>query len=273
MKAIAYQFRPAESIGGVAQAMAHGGFGCKPIAGGQSLGPMLNLRLAQPDALLDLDRLDGLRAVHEATDAITFGALITHAQIEDGRVPDPSRGLMPHVASRIAYRAVRNRGTLGGSLCHADPAADWVSTMPLLGATLIVANAQDERREIAVGNFMTGAFETSLGDGELLVAVRVPSGSEAALWSYRKFCRKTGEFAKAIVAAWHDPATGVERLVLGALDGAPHVCAQPGLLQELSRPNRRAAWLRDALPDLDAERFALQAEMLRLVVIDMETAR
>ena len=68
-------------------------------------------------------------------------------------MPDPSRGLMPQVARRIAYRAVRNRGTLGGSLCHADPAADWVSAMPLLGATLIVANAQDARREIAAADF------------------------------------------------------------------------------------------------------------------------
>ncbi len=272
MKAAAYQFLPADSIDGVAQAMAGGGFGCKPVAGGQSLGPMLNLRLAQPDALLDLERLDELRAVHEAADAITFGALTTHAQIEDGCVPDPSRGLLPQVASRIAYRAVRNRGTLGGSLCHADPAADWVSTMPLLGATLIVANAQDGRREIAAADFMTGAFETDLVDGELLVGVRVRRASDAARWSYRKFCRKTGEFAKAIVAAWHDPATDAERLVLGALDGAPRVYEEAGLLRELADANRRRDWLHDALPDLDPERSALQAEMLRLVVIDMEAA-
>ena len=272
MKAAAYQLLPAESITGTAQAMRDGGFGCKPIAGGQSLGAMLNLRLAQPDTLLDIGRLQPLRAVTEASDSVVFGALTTHAQIEDGAVPDPSCGLMPQVAGRIAYRAVRNRGTLGGSLCHADPAADWVSAMPLLGAMLIAANAQDERREIAAADFMTGAFETVLEEGELLIGVRVPRATDAARWSYRKFCRKTGEFAKAIAAAWSDPANGTERLVLGALDGAPRVYAQAGLLRELTDEAQRHAWLSEALPELDAERFALQAEMLRLVVRDMEAA-
>jgi carbon-monoxide dehydrogenase medium subunit len=272
MKAAAYTLERPAALADLNTRLADGGWGVKPVAGGQSLGAMLNLRLAQPETLLDLDALEELRAVQETPDAVRFGAMVTHAQIEDGRVPDPTRGLMPFVARGIAYRAVRNRGTLGGSLCHADPAADWVNTMPLLGATCLLAGPTGVR-EVPAADFMASAFETVLGEGELLTAVRVPRRSAATRWAYRKFCRKTGEFANALAACLVDPLDGTERLVLGALDGAPRVVEQAGLLARLASDAALARWLDEQDLGLDATRQSMLAEMLRLALRDLETPR
>ena len=103
------------------------------IAGGQSLMPMLNLRLVRPTALVDLRHLDELRQLRDDGDSLIYGAGITHAMIEDGFVPDATPGWLSSIAGAIAYRAVRNRGTIGGSLAHADPAADWLSALTALG--------------------------------------------------------------------------------------------------------------------------------------------
>ena len=106
----------------------------KLLAGGQSLGPMLNLRLVQPDLLVDIAAVPELLRIETEGDGLLIGACVTHADIEDGRVPDPTGGALPAVAGAIAYRAVRNRGTIGGSLAHADPAADWPLALAALGA-------------------------------------------------------------------------------------------------------------------------------------------
>ena len=108
------------------------------LAGGQSLGPMLNLRLAQPRLLVQVDRLPELAGVAADADAVTIGACVTHAAIADGRVPDIGGNVLARVADDIAYRAVRNRGTIGGSLCHADPAADWVTVLTALDAIAVL---------------------------------------------------------------------------------------------------------------------------------------
>src|SRR3954462_15201918 len=100
---------------------------------------MLNLRVVQPSLLVDLRSIDELKSFKDEKDSVTLGACITYAQIEDGKVPDPTGGFMREIASSTAYRAVRNRGTIGGSLVHADPAADWPSAPTLLGAVALVA--------------------------------------------------------------------------------------------------------------------------------------
>jgi carbon-monoxide dehydrogenase medium subunit len=188
---------------------------------------MLNLRLLQPRLLVDIRRIEQLRASSEDKDSVTLGACVTHAEIEDGRVPDPTGGFLREVAGNIAYRAVRNRGTIGGSLAHADPAADWPSALALLNATAVVAGANGQR-EIPVEKFITGMFETVLEPGELLVAVRIPKRSKAARYGYWKFCRKAGEFPQAIGAALRDPERGETRAVIGATGGAPQVFTDPG---------------------------------------------
>ena len=194
----------------------------KALAGSQSLGPMLNLRVAGPGCLVDLRHIDELRAITASSETVTYGAATTHAMFEDGKVPDATRGLLAKVAADIAYRAVRNRGTLGGSLCHADPAADWVSTFALLPATAIIAGPQG-RREVSMQQFFTGLFSTAVGTDELLVGVRVTRLSAAARWGYWKFCRKPGEFAEAIGAVLIDPALNVDRAVIGATHDQPFI--------------------------------------------------
>ena len=196
--------------------------GAKAAAGTQSLGPMLNLRIAHPTLLVDLRGIDELRFASEDPDSVALGACVTHAQIEDGRVPDPTRGLMASIAANISYRAVRNRGTIGGSLAHADPAADWPTALTLLGAMAIIASPRG-RREVPVERFVTALFTTALEPDEVLVAIRIPKRSASARYGYWKFCRKAGEFAQAIGAALHDPEHNETRAVIGAIDGPPHL--------------------------------------------------
>ena len=197
----------------------------KAAAGTQSLGPMLNLRIVQPSLLVDLRFIQELTSSSEDRDSVTLGACVTHAQIEDGKVPDPTRGFMRAVAGNIAYRAVRNRGTIGGSLVHADPAADWPSALTLLGAAALIAGPRG-RREVPVEKFITGLFETALAHDELLVALRIPKRSAAARFGYWKFCRKAGEFPQAIGAALHDPERNEFCAVIGATGSAPYVAVE-----------------------------------------------
>lgn len=202
---------------------AMGGDGVvKIIAGGQSLGPMLNLRLVAPDLLVDIAGIDELKHVEHTGGELVIGACVTHADIEDGRIPDVTRGAMQRVASAIAYRAVRNRGTIGGSLSHADPSADWVSALSALGATLTLQSARGVR-DVAMKDFIVGALETVLMPGEMIASVRVPAMAASARWAYVKACRKTGEFAHAIGAVLIDPAAATARIVIGAVEAAPIV--------------------------------------------------
>lgn len=194
----------------------------KMLAGGQSLGPMLNLRLVQPDLLVDITAIPELRRVEENAEAIVLGACVTHADIEDGRVPDPTGGALPGVARAIAYRAVRNRGTIGGSLAHADPAADWVSCLAAIGAEVLILGPSG-RHTVAVDEFMTGVFQVALEPGELVEAVRIPRLSRNARWGFHKIARKTGEMAHAIGAVLHDPERGILRAVIGATESIPIV--------------------------------------------------
>lgn len=196
----------------------------KVLAGSQSLGPMLNLRLVQPDLLVDITHIPELKRADETEDGVLLGACVTHSDIEDGRVPDVTNGALPRVARGIAYRAVRNRGTVGGSLVHADPAADWVSTLAGAGAQVTIVGPSGSRT-IAVENLMTSVFEVDLAPGELLESVFVPRFSKSARWGHYKINRKTGEFAHAMAIVLNDPERDVCRLVIGATEAKPIVVA------------------------------------------------
>jgi aerobic carbon-monoxide dehydrogenase medium subunit len=192
----------------------------KVIAGSQSLGPMLNMRLVQPDLLVDITGVEELRQVKEEADGVVIGACVTHSDIEDGRVPDVTGGALPSVAHDIAYRAVRNRGTIGGSLTHADPSADWISILAALGASVTLRGPSGVRT-IPVEDYMLGALEADLRPGELLVSVKATRLGRSARWGYYKICRKTGEFAHAIGAFVVDPDRDLCRAVIGATETRP----------------------------------------------------
>lgn len=215
--------RPADLVSALAMlAQAEGT--AKIIAGGQSLGPMLNLRLVQPGMLIDIAGLPELREAGMEGGDLVLGACITHADIEDGRVPDVTRGAMRGVAAGVAYRAVRNRGTVGGSLSHADPSADWVSALCALGASVVLRKGSGART-VTITDFIRAPFETALEPGEIVAAVRVPRLAPSAWWGYAKSCRKAGELAHAIGAVVIDPEAGSARVVIGASDATPIVLA------------------------------------------------
>ena len=254
MKPVDFELTVPSNIETAVTALTQGDNDTKVIAGGQSLGPMLNLRLARPDGLVEIAKTPTLREVSETSAYVAFGAATCHAEIEDGKTPDPSHGLIPHVAAGIAYRAVRNKGTLGGSLCHADPAADWVTTMTALDATLVIASEGGATRTTPMMGFMLGAYRTTLETGEILTSVRVPKYSDRTVWGYYKICRKVGEFADAMVAWIADPESQYSRVVFGAGAGAPLVL--DNLAIELAKTGKVPS------PDAVKEELALHAPYL-----------
>ena len=222
MKAAAFAYERPSDLNAALSLLAKTNGTAKIMAGGQSLGPMLNLRLVEPDLIVDITGLSELKQAERSGDELVIGACITHGDIEDGRIPDVTRGAMRRVAGAIAYRAVRNRGTIGGSLSHADPAADWVSALSALGAKVMLRSIT-EARYLAVEEFVTGALESALQPDEIVEAVRIPVMAPSARWGYVKACRKPGEFAHAIAAVMVDPEVGTARVVIGAIEAAPIV--------------------------------------------------
>jgi aerobic carbon-monoxide dehydrogenase medium subunit len=225
MKASPFEHTRPASLAEAISLLAGDAGTARVLAGGQSLGPMLNLRLAQPSLLVQVNQLPELAGVAIDADAVTIGACVTHAAIADGRVPDIGGNVLAHVADNIGYRAVRNRGTIGGSLCHADPAADWVTVLTALDAVVLL-QGPDGARSVRVAAFIQGAFRTALLPGEILRAVRVPRLPSDARWGYVKACRKPGDFAHAMAAVLLTVRT--RRAVIGALGGKPLLLESEG---------------------------------------------
>ena len=136
---------------------------------------------------------------------------------------------MALAASRLAYRAIRTRGTIGGSLALADPAAEWPTVLAALSAEAVL-RGPGGRRTVDCAAFVTGIYETSIGRGELIESIRIPKLALAARWGYVKFCRKSGEFANSLAAVVRDPERATARVVLGAANGAPIVLARRSAL-------------------------------------------
>jgi carbon-monoxide dehydrogenase medium subunit len=181
--------------------------GAKFLAGGQSLLPVLKLELAEPSDLVSLARLTELRKISVSGDAVTIGALATHDDVN--RSAEVARAIpaLAQLAGAIGDAQVRNRGTLGGSVAHADPAADYPAALLALGATVVT-----DRREIAADDFFTGLFETALARDELVTAVRFPIPRRAA---YAKFAHRASKYALVGVMV-AETAGGVRVAVTGA---------------------------------------------------------
>ena len=225
MKAPAFDYVRPQSLSEAVGLLAAGGGEARVVAGGQSLLALMNLRVASPALLIDIARLPELAVVSEDGDAVNLGAGITHAMIEDGRVPDPSRGLMPHVAAGLSYRAIRNRGTIGGSLALAGPAADWPPVFSALDAEVTV-RGPNGRRALKCTEFATGSYETQLAQDEIVESLRIPKLSSEARWGFTKLCRPSALFADALAVAVADRRRGHCRIVLGAANGAPLILAE-----------------------------------------------
>jgi carbon-monoxide dehydrogenase medium subunit len=236
--------------------------GARPGAGTQSLGPLLNLRLAQPDTIADLRHLPDYSGVAVDAEMVRIGAGTTHAAIEDGAVPGRVGQIMAAVARGIAYRPVRNRGTIGGSLAHADPAADWVAVLPALGAVAVALGPRGERR-IALAGFVKGIFETALASDEVLRAIEVPVLPAEARWGHWKFCRKVGEFSKATACVLALPGKA-PRAVLAALDVPPLVIEDASAL--VKDPVAEAIRITNTFRELTVWRRSVAETALRRAV-------
>ena len=206
----------------------------RALAGGQSLGPMLNLRLVAPALLVDIARLEELRHIEADGDGVSVGGAVRHAAFEDGKVPDVTGGMIQHVARGIAYRAVRNRGTIGGSLAHADPAADWPPVMLALDAEIRTAGAAGAR-SMPASELTDGILTTVLATDELIEQVRIPRLSPSTRWGHYKICRKPGEFADSIAAVVIDKERSRCRVALGSPDHPPQYLEKTaGLLVDVA---------------------------------------
>ncbi|MBU8541147.1 FAD binding domain-containing protein [Falsiroseomonas tokyonensis] len=189
-----------------------------PLGGGQSLMPLLALRLAEPAALVPLRDLPGLSEIAERDGALWIGAGVTHARIEDGIGPVPLREWLSLVASGIAYRPVRNLGTLGGSLALHDPASDWPVALLALGASAVLRQG-DMRRVLLVEKFCTGAFATALQPGEVIEAVTIPIPATGTRFGWCKLAPAPGAFAEALAGVLHAPGAA-PRIAVASPAGA-----------------------------------------------------
>lgn len=205
--------------------------GAIPLAGGQSLIPMMKLRIASPEAIVYLGVLKELSYIKAEDDQVLVGALVTHAEIERSmRVYSP---LLAMAAAEIGDAQVRNVGTIGGSLAHADPAADYPAALLALGG-VVKTKSKRGAREIPVDEFFIGPYQTVLNRGELIVEISVPRTKPSV--GYAKYARVAGDFAIAAVATYLE------------LDGDRIAEIRIGTSGVFTQPSR-AVWVEEALRD------------------------
>jgi carbon-monoxide dehydrogenase medium subunit len=219
--------------------LVRGRDGAKFLAGGQSLLPVLKLELAEPSDLVSIAKLPELRGISVSGDAITIGALATHDEVNSSAEVKRAIPALATLAGAIGDAQVRNRGTLGGSVAHADPAADYPAALLGLGATVVT-----DRREITAEAFFTGLFETALQRDELVTAVRFPIPKRAA---YAKFAHRASKYALVGVMV-AETAGGIRVAVTGA---GPKVFRVPAFEAALAKRCEPAALDGLAVPSAD----------------------
>jgi carbon-monoxide dehydrogenase medium subunit len=246
MKAAIFDYAVPKTVAEASRLLASGGAATAAIAGGQSLLPMLNLRVALPDLLVDIGRLQELKEVAATPTNIRIGALTTHAAIEDGKLPETFGGLMQKVAAKISYRAVRNHGTIGGSVALADPASDWPGCLMALDAHVRISGLKGTRSQ-PIGEFVLGQYSTSLASDEIILGFDIPRPEAALRWGFFKMVRKSGAFADSIAFAVANGRGGPASVVLAA--AADHPCLLPKVAERIEAGDRSDDALQCAIAD------------------------
>ena len=195
-----FEYKRASSAEEAISLVGEHGDEAKFLAGGHSLLPLMKLRLASPAVLVDIGRLRDLSYIRDGGDHLAIGALTRHRDIEISDMLKEHAPLLAHATSHVGDPQVRHRGTIGGSLAHADPASDLPATTLALGATY-VAQGPNGTREIAAADFYQGFLESALAPDELLTEIRVPKMAGAG-WGFQKFNRRAQDWAIVGVAAW-----------------------------------------------------------------------
>ena len=262
MKSAPFEYVRPKSVAEASVALGRRGATTAAIAGGQSLMPMLGLRVALIDLLVDISRLDDLKIVAETPDSLWLGALTTHAAVEDGKVPDIFNGLMRRVAGQISYRAVRNHGTIGGSVALADPAADWPCVLIALDATLRIVGRNGVRVE-TVADFIQDAYTTTLTTGDIILGFDIPAPKAPLRWGFAKVARKSGAFAQSIAIVAAQGKDGPVSAVLGA--AGPRPLPLTATANQLSMIGSTEEQVRGAITaDLDSHFAGLDAYQKRM---------
>lgn len=199
MKPPPFEYLSVDSVQAATAALAGANGDGKLLAGGQSLMPMLNFRLLRPSVLIDINRIPGLAYIRDEGDRIRIGALTRHRMIETSDLVARQLPVLSEAMAHVAHLAIRNRGTIGGSLSHADPAAELPMMSMLLDAKLELASAEG-RRTLNASEFFIGALTTDLSDAEMLVSVSFPKVPPSAGWAFEEVARRSGDFALACVA-------------------------------------------------------------------------
>jgi aerobic carbon-monoxide dehydrogenase medium subunit len=197
----AFDYIAPQTLDEAMRALAAHGDEAKLLAGGHSLLPLLKHRLARPTLLIDLNGIPGLHTIRQANDQIVIGALATHYQIESSQLLKKKCPLLPETAREIGDVQVRNRGTIGGSLTHADPSADWPAAILALGGELTLRGQKDERR-LAAEKFFAGAMTTAIKADEILTEIRVPAFQRRCGGAYLKMAQQASGFAIVGVAVF-----------------------------------------------------------------------
>jgi carbon-monoxide dehydrogenase medium subunit len=223
-------------------ALAAAGGEARPLAGGQSLVPLMNLRLARPTVVVDLNRVGELERLAVEDGWLVIGAMVRHRRLATDPLVARHAPLLAEAARWIGHGAIRARGTIGGSLAHADPAAELPCAAIALDAELSV-DGPGGGRTVAAAGLVDGAFSTRLGGGELITAVRVPLAAGARRWGFAELARRHGDFALVLAAA--TTGDGVAGVTLGGVAGAPLRVEVEGGLDEAGIP-AVAARCRDA---------------------------
>ena len=218
MKPAAFEYVVANSIEQAVAALAQAGGDAKILAGGQSLVPMLNFRLLRPAILVDINRIPGLAFIEDAGDAVKIGALTRHHQIETSPVIAKHFPVLSYAMTHVAHLAIRNRGTIGGSLSHADPAAELPMMALLLDAELHIVSDKGMRARKA-REFFRDALIVDLAEDELLTEIHVPKLPPQTGWGFDEVARRAGDFALAAVAATVSVSGGAMKEARIALTG------------------------------------------------------
>ena len=229
MKAAAFDYVKPRSIDQVISLLPEHGDDARLLAGGQTLLATLNMRLSEPALLVDLGGLDALRGIAVHGGMLRIGALTTHSEIEGSALVAQHAPLLAQAAPHIAHRAIRNPGTLGGSIAHADPAAEWPTCLLALDGTVVARGPKGERR-IAADDFFRGLYTTALEPEEVLVAGELPLAAPGNWFAFDELARRHGDYAIVGMALAGRRSAGVladTRIVLMGVDRRRCARARP----------------------------------------------
>ena len=201
MKSAPFEYHAPTSVDETIGLLARHGDDAKLIAGGQSLVPLMALRLAQPSVLIDLNGVHELDYIHESAGTVSIGALARHRAVERSEVLHASFPIIPAAVAWIGHPQIRNRGTIGGSLAHADPAAELPALATALDAVFAVTGPEGSRRTVPCSDFFVDSLTTALGPDELLTEVTFPALPQGSSWAFIEVARRHGDFALVGVAA------------------------------------------------------------------------